>query len=153
MLIVHDSHSPADAEKPLDVLRWKGRKMGLLEIGYHLIIDRDGCVHRIRDVLCVGSHCPGYNHTSVGVCLIGGLGDKGRHEDNFTANQRTSLTFIAEAFLRQWPMLATVSGHNELRGYKNVGRPKCPSIGMDSVRERLVRGPGPTLTEMTNGHC
>ncbi len=152
MLIVHDSHSAPDAEQPLDVLRWRGRKMGLLEIGYHLIVDRSGAVHRIRDVLAVGSHCPGYNHTSVGVCLIGGLGERNAHVDNFTEAQKLSLTFIAEAFLRQWPMLAQVVGHNELRGYKNTGRPRCPSLSMDKVREGLERKlAGPTLTEMTNG--
>lgn len=127
--------------------------MGLLEIGYHLVIDRQGCVHRIRDVLCVGSHCPGYNHTSVGVCLIGGLGEKGRHEDNFTTDQRISLACLAEAFVRQWPALTSIVGHNELRGYKNSGRPRCPSLSMDAVRMGLRSGPGPTLSEMTsNGH-
>lgn len=146
MLIVHDSHTKPDVEKPVDVLRWQGRKMGLLEVGYHLVIDREGFIHYIRDVLSMGSHCPAYNHVSIGVCLIGGLDADGEHVNNFTLMQTGSLHMIVGCFQRQW-VNGKVLGHNELRGYRE-GPSKCPSIDMNLVRSWVSDIHGPTLSEM-----
>lgn len=120
--------------------------MGLLEIGYHLIIDRDGFIHRIRDILSIGSHCPAYNHRSVGVCLLGGLDEHDKHVSNFTPAQYRVLHNVIAAFKREWPF-ADVRGHNELPGYKTP-RFQCPSLDMDAIRAWVTDARGQTLTEM-----
>jgi len=136
--------------KPLDVLRWQGRKRGLLEIGYHLVVDRSGAVHRIRDVRCVGSHTPGYNHLSVGVCLLGGRDGDDKPADNFTGYQVAALDLIAAAFLREWPR-ARIVRHGDLKGYQGH---VCPPFAIDNLRFKATAWslePGPTLSSMTAG--
>jgi N-acetylmuramoyl-L-alanine amidase len=152
-MVLHDSHSKPSEEKPVDVLRWQGRTMGLLDIGYHLIIDREGIVHRIRDVRAVGSHAPGFNHLSVGVCLIGGLTEDGkRHEDSFTTEQRSALYRTGAAFLAEWPG-AEIKGHTELKGCQpGKNQVRCPFMDMDAVRVAIIGyGAAPTLSELTKG--
>jgi N-acetylmuramoyl-L-alanine amidase len=135
LLILHDSHTSLDVSKPQEILRWQGRARGLLDIGYHLIIDRTGNIHRLRDLEAVGSHTPGYNHLSIGVCLIGGRDETGKHvEDNFTTAQRTALRLVALAFVRQYPE-GRVVGHRELGGYKQSS--KCPCINVHNIRKML----------------
>jgi N-acetyl-anhydromuramyl-L-alanine amidase AmpD len=135
LLIVHDSHTGLDVSKPAEVLRWQGRARGLLDIGYHLIIDRDGCIHRLRELDTIGSHTPGYNHESIGICLIGGRDESGKHhEDNFTAPQRTAVRLIALAFLKQFPE-AKVVGHRELGRYRRTS--KCPTLNVHTLRKSL----------------
>ncbi|MCW2317110.1 hypothetical protein M2322_002664 [Rhodoblastus acidophilus] len=50
-------------------LRVRARENGLLDIGYHFVIERDGRVIMTRPVGRMGSHTPGCNHDSIGVCL------------------------------------------------------------------------------------
>lgn len=124
--------------------------MGLLEVGYHLVIDREGFVHYIRDVLSMGSHCPAYNHISIGVCLIGGLDANGDHSDDFTLLQIGSLHWICGGFLRQWSA-GRIRGHNELKGYRE-GPSACPAIDMNLVRSWISDAEGPTLSDMMERH-
>lgn len=114
--------------------------MGLLDIGYHLIIDRDGNIHRLRDLETVASHTPGYNHVSIGVCLVGGLDAKGNLcADEWTPTQHAALAIVCRAFLRQWPE-ARVVGHNELKGYRNNS--KCPAYDMHALRKDVTGARG-----------
>jgi hypothetical protein len=145
LLIIHDSHQgPGEWWRPVDVLRWQARKKGLLEVGYHLVVDRDGTTYRTRDVKSVGSHCPGYNHLSVGVCLIGGRDDHGEPEDNFTVSQRCVVGLVAAAFLLEWPK-ARVVGHNELSGYTDS---LCPPVSVKDILSATTLGSATTLSAM-----
>lgn len=120
--------------KPVDVLQWQGRQRGLLDIGYHLIVDRDGCIHRIRELDTMGSHTPGYNHESIAVCLVGGKGDDGKPANNFSSQQREAVKLLAMAFLREHPD-GQVKGHKELKGY---GWSHCPAFPMHGLRKDLI---------------
>ncbi|WP_391510057.1 N-acetylmuramoyl-L-alanine amidase, partial [Micrococcus luteus] len=73
-----------------EIAQWH-KEQGWLAIGYHFVIRRDGTVEAGRDQEAVGSHVKGYNSTSVGVCLVGGIDAKGNHEANFTPAQMQSL--------------------------------------------------------------
>jgi hypothetical protein len=103
--------------------------MGLLDVGYHLVIDRLGNLHRVRDITTIGSHTPGYNHLSIGVCLIGGLDVDGKVCDNFHKNQKAALRLIASAFLKEYPGSIVVA-HKDLKGY---GYKKCPALDVQQV--------------------
>lgn len=139
-VILHDSHTRPDVLSATDVPRWadlarrQGRKMGLLEIGYHSIIERDGSVVEARGRDVIGSHTPGFNLVSIGVCLVGGREeDGGDGVDNFTRDQRVSLLRLLHELRLQYPGLKVV-GHSEVQQYRNRSLPACPPIDMDELR-------------------
>lgn len=67
------------------------RAQGWLSIGYHFVIRRDGQVEEGRPHDVVGSHVKGFNERSIGICLVGGIDDQGKPEDNFTDDQKAAL--------------------------------------------------------------
>lgn len=157
LLVLHDSHSPPSVKRPVEHLRWQGRQRGLLEIGYHLIIGRDGASHLLRPIDVIGSHAPGFNHLSIGICLIGGR-DETRDvpEDNFTPIQRSVLLKYCAGFLTEFPD-AQVCGHSEIQKWKRKGASKtahgCPALDVNAVRLEAMAFKFPdnhtrTLTEM-----
>lgn len=84
------------------------------DIGYHLIIDRDGTVAGGRPMERTGAHTLGQNTGSIGVCLIGGRGGT-MHDDflaNFTEEQEESL-HINLHLLKQRFGDVLISGHNQ----------------------------------------
>lgn len=156
-LVVHCDHSKPSVRKPIENLRWQGRALGLLDIGYHGIIDRDGCLHLIRSMDLQGSHTPGFNHESVGVCLIGGRDDDGRHVANFTFAQLSTLVSITASFQAYYPQARAV-GHSEIQQVRKVGAASgkrvhagsgrhCPIVDMEEVRREAEAVP---LTEVVH---
>jgi N-acetyl-anhydromuramyl-L-alanine amidase AmpD len=106
----HTSPDPRDPSKP-----WS-------DIGYHDVIRRDGRVEQGRSIEKIGSHCKGHNAHSVGICLIGGLDDNLRPENNFTPEQWKSLVRLVRFYKVQYKK-ATVHGHREFDSSK-----ACPSF-------------------------
>lgn len=133
-VILHDSHTPPSIITPLQWLRHNGRVMGLLDIGYNAVIDRNGVITETRPRDAVGSHTPAYNHESIGVCLIGGLDDEGVQRDTFTLDQKLSLGAIFKQFEREFGPLELV-GHTELQRFKHRPGAKCPALNMGELRE------------------
>jgi N-acetylmuramoyl-L-alanine amidase len=120
-LVVHCS-----ATKPS--MNW-GRKeiehshvmRGFSMIGYHLVIRRDGSVETGRPLDMIGAHVEGHNDESVGVCLVGGIDDRGQPENNFTPQQMTSLVKVLEFWRLIFPT-AEILGH---RDFSKVAK-ACP---------------------------
>lgn len=139
-LIVHDSHTAMEAtQRGETYLRWRGRQMGLLDIGYHYVIERDGTLIECRPPDAMGSHCPGYNHNSVGVCLVGGLENE-HLVDNFTADQRAALCVLSVNLNARYGKTLAVKGHTELGRF--IGRHRyhpCPCLDMPTLRDQLKR--------------
>ena len=48
-----------------------GTKKGASDIGYHLVIHRDGSFHKGREIKTVGAHAKGHNRHSIGLCVCG----------------------------------------------------------------------------------
>src|SRR4051812_15459628 len=71
--VLHDSHTVPGQKSMIEWLKVHGRSNGLLSIGYHYLVFEDGELICCRPMGVQGSHCRGFNHNSVGVCLIGGL--------------------------------------------------------------------------------
>jgi len=154
LLILHDSHTPPDHTAIEDVPRWEtlaeagSKRMGLLSIGYHYIIERDGEVVQCQNREKIGAHTPGRNMDSIGICLVGGrsevpLGpfEDFQHvhhayypDDNFTPEQRLALLGLLNELLVAYPQ-ALVKGHSEVQHYRNRKLPKCPFLDMDLLRE------------------
>jgi hypothetical protein len=80
----------------------------------------------------VGSHAKGYNATSLGVVLVGGVRRDGKRlvaESNFTDAQWASLRRVLADLRERFPQ-ARIVGHRDL----NRGK-ECPSF---SVRDKLA---------------
>lgn len=141
-IILHDSHTTPDLERAVSWVKWQGRKMGLLESGYHFIIDRDGSKTEARPMALIGAACPGYDLHAIHVCLIGGLravdlGADGYHaqaEDNFTDAQRETLFGLVRA-LRGFYGPLPLMGHSEARRHHTTEQGgMCPACDMTDLR-------------------
>jgi N-acetyl-anhydromuramyl-L-alanine amidase AmpD len=99
-----------------DIRRWH-KERGFSDIGYHYVVKLDGTVEHGRDIELVGSHCLGYNKTSIGICYIGGLKD-GNPADTRTPEQRVALAELVASLLVSYPSIITIVGHNQLNPNK-----------------------------------
>ena len=132
-IVVHSAATKASMDidaKEID--RWH-RARGFLKIGYHFVILRDGTIEVGRNQDEVGAHCRGFNRISVGICVVGGLGDDGQAEDNFTDVQKENLrTLLID--LQAFYSDAEIKGHNELK--KGT---ECPSFSVeDFVNDTFI---------------
>jgi N-acetyl-anhydromuramyl-L-alanine amidase AmpD len=87
------------------------------DIGYHLVIRRDGMIEAGRPLEEIGAHVAGHNSDSVGVCLVGGLDEQGasfgNRPDLFTPAQWASVRIVYELLRRMYPH-AQHLGHRDL---------------------------------------
>ena len=130
-IILHESHTGPEVKSATAYLRANGRANGLLEIGYHFVIERDGTLNSTRPHAAIGSHAPGANHDSIGICLAA---DRGWTWQDHPA-QLASLRTIRLALIGIYGPLPLL-GHDEV--VKRAKRThKCPSFDMDWVRSHI----------------
>lgn len=135
-IILHESHTPASVGDATALLRAQGRANGLLEVGYHYVIEANGCVVNTRAWETVGSHCPGENHDSIGICLTG-------DEDTDwwgveRSPQMMALHQLYQTLYRWVGQRLPVVGHEEvLRGRRRHDQHPCPSFNMAQMRKFL----------------
>lgn len=102
------------------------KERGWSDIGYHVLITRDGEIHKGRHLDTIGSHCKGENETSIGVCLIG--------KDTFTLNQvRSLIECVQFLLLRQGLTLDDVYCHHEFESAKAQGK-TCPNFDINTFK-------------------
>ncbi len=131
VLMLHSSHTPPSVPRAMGYLKWKGRGMGLLEIGYHFVIDRDGSRTETRPMALIGQASTRFNATAVHVCLMGGMAeDYVTPEDNFTEDQR-AMAFDTIRWLKGIYGGVSLMGHSEaVKGHKLP----CPEFDMNDFR-------------------
>lgn len=96
---------------------------GWSDIGYHYVIRRNGMVDSGRPVGVSGAHAKGFNSSSIGVCLVGGLDRKGRPSVLFDERQMASLRELVNSLMVEYDVKADmVVGHRDL---PNVNK-DCP---------------------------
>jgi N-acetylmuramoyl-L-alanine amidase len=107
-----------------DIDKWH-RKNGWACIGYHYVIRRDGTVEEGRDEAVIGAHVQGYNHNSVGICMVGGVDadDVSKAKNNFTPAQFESLKQLLVDLKIRYPS-AIIQGHRDFPSVKKA----CPSF-------------------------
>jgi len=103
------------------------RANGWRDIGYHYVIRRGGQVEDGRPVEQAGAHVSGHNRNSIGICLVGGINDRGLAEDNFRPEQKTSLRKVLINLSKHFPG-AQVLGHRDFPGVKK----DCPCFDVRS---------------------
>ena len=82
------------------------------DIGYHYLIDIDGKILNGRDERLIGSHCQGYNETSIGICYVGGRKSDGTNADTRNEKQKDALTKLLNHLHNRYPN-AKVYGHRD----------------------------------------
>lgn len=126
-IAVHCSATPPDQDIGFKEIDRMHRMRGFLSCGYHFIVRRDGTLEPGRDLSLRGAHVEGFNHCSVGICLIGGV-DKTKAmkpEANFTEAQLMTLATLVKILTGQFPHAET-QGH---RDFPNVAE-ACPSFNV-----------------------
>lgn len=132
-IIVHCSATPPDMDVGRHEIDQWHRQRGWKGIGYHYVIRRSGAIELGRPETQIGAHAEGYNATSIGICMVGGVrrhNGKMLAEDNFTPAQYDTLKTLVQRLTVRYPGSKTI-------GHRDVDRRKeCPSF---SVRDWLVR--------------
>lgn len=114
MIVIHAAATPPSMDIGVqEIDRWH-RAKGWLSVGYHFVIRRDGTLEDGRPVEKSGAHAAGYNKSSIGICLVGGLAaDRKTPENNFTVEQFTTLEGLVEYWHGRFPA-AQILGHRDL---------------------------------------
>lgn len=101
---------------------------GWKDIGYHYVIKRSGEIERGRKDETAGAHCEGHNTGTLGICLVGGISETGRPENNFTPAQFMAVQELIYSLKEKYPTIVKLSGHSD---YANKA---CPCF---NVHEKL----------------
>ncbi len=131
-IAIHCSATPPKMDIGAEEIdRWH-RARGFIKIGYHYVIRRDGTVETGRPTSEIGAHVEGYNSSSIGVCLVGGVdaSKQMKPANNFTAPQFSNLTGLLVKLKGTYPT-AVVQGH---RDFPNVAK-ACPSFDVKGWAE------------------
>lgn len=127
-IVVHCSATPEDMDIGADEIKRWHLQRGWLDIGYHYVIRRNGKVEKGRPTNVPGAHARGFNHLSLGICLVGGVeSDKKTAEANFTQAQWESLELQLRELKRAYPE-AEILGHRDLPRVQK----QCPSFDVRS---------------------
>ena len=120
-IIIHCAATKPSMDIGTEEIRKWHLERGFSDIGYHDVIRRDGSVEEGRPMELAGAHCQGQNAHSIGICLVGGIDEKGKPENNFTEAQFKSLRRLLQMYKTQHKK-ATIHGHNEF------ANKACPSF-------------------------
>ena len=120
-IAVHCSATPPSMDIGEDDIRAWHLERKFSDIGYNLVIKRDGTVQVGRPLDYRGAHVAHHNDEAIGVCLIGGVDENGTAEFNYTDEQMASLLDTICFLRRIWPD-AEVKGHRDFPGVTKA----CP---------------------------
>lgn len=121
--VIHSSATPANMDIGVHEIRSWHIKKGYIDIGYHIIVRRNGEVEFGRPIDTQGAHSVPVNKNSVGICLVGGADSNGEPENNFTEDQFETLKYLVEALDIVFGKLIWV-GHRDV----NKTPTACPSF-------------------------
>lgn len=117
-IIIHAADTPPVMDIGAEeIRRWHVDGNGWADIGYHHVICRNGAVEEGRPIETPGAHVSGRNADSIGICLVGGRGENGRPDCNFTAAQWSALEALVGYYSRRFPD-AIVRGHRDYDDHK-----------------------------------
>ena len=134
-IIIHCSATKPSMDIGADeITDWHVKGNGWSDIGYHYVIRRDGSIEPGRDLKKDGAHAKGHNKDTIGICLVGGVNDKGTPQDNFTPNQYETLnTLVQDVLFRDCTSTECyIKGHNEL------SNKACPSFDVQEWRQKVA---------------
>ncbi len=120
-IVIHSTQTKPNADISIrNVDEWH-RKRGLLKVGYHFFIKRDGVIEVGRNPNEIGAHIKEQDSTSISVCIAGGLNTRGVVAPDYVKEQIESL-FVLIRTLKYMYSNAKVVGHRDL------SETECPSF-------------------------
>lgn len=120
-IIIHSTNTKPNVDLSARDIDEKHRKKGLLKIGYHCVVKRDGTIDLGRPFNEIGAHLQSHDHESIGICIVGGLNTRGVVAPDYTKEQFKSLFFLVNT-LKYMYTKAKVVGHRDVDGGE------CPSF-------------------------
>lgn len=126
-IVIHCSATPPTMDIGVDEIDKWHRDRGWSKIGYHIVIRREpgelgGLIeYGDRTLSDIGAHVKGYNSKSLGICMIGGVDNSNKPENNFTEDQFEALRKTINFLISIFPN-AKIVGH---RDFPNVHK-SCP---------------------------
>lgn len=120
-IFIHCSATPPEMDVGVTAIRRWHKERGWSDIGYHYVIKRDGTTQQGRPVSRMGAHTKGYNATSIGICLAGGVNAKGKPQANYTRAQWMMLEFLVDDLMGQYGI-----PHTNIHGHNEVSAKACP---------------------------
>jgi N-acetylmuramoyl-L-alanine amidase len=116
-IIVHCSATPASMDiGAREIRQWhRSTPFNFKDIGYHYVIRRDGAVEVGRPLAMPGAHAAGHNHSSIGLCLVGGVDANSRTkgEFNYTHWQMDALWWEISAIIAEFDIKRLI-GHRDV---------------------------------------
>jgi N-acetylmuramoyl-L-alanine amidase len=116
-IVIHCTATPQSAKVSSIVRYWKD-VLGWKNVGYHKIIDSDGCVHILAPDSDVTNGVSGHNSRSLHVAYIGG-----QHRDDRTEAQKEALKHVVNEWKGLYPN-ARILGHRDFKGATKA----CPNF-------------------------
>ena len=123
ILVVHCSATRPEQDIGAKVIRDWHLQKGWSDLGYHIVIRRDGFIEYGRPFDRDGAHVKGHNTGTIGVCMVGGLDYDGEPAPEFNGEQLLSLKRVIQALNILFPNIK-VMGH---RDFPDVHK-ACPSF-------------------------
>lgn len=96
------------------------------DIGYHYVIRLDGSLEEGRPLYKQGAHVRGHNQTSIGICYIGGLDQKGRAVNTMNIMQRAAIEELVDELVLVFDQITDFCGHCDFPGVKKT----CPNFAV-----------------------
>lgn len=132
LVIHHSAFYEADGLATLaEVQRLHREDRGWADVGYHLLVDKDGTIYEGRELSVRGAHTAGYNTGSAGICLLGDF--------RFEAPAKVQLD--ATLSLVRW--LVELLNPSHLAGHKQFNPATiCPGPFLAAQIEALAHAAG-----------
>ena len=125
-IILHCSATPNHMDIGVkEITDWHVNGNGWNDIGYHIVIRRDGTIEDGRPINKIGSHCYGHNRHSIGICLVG----EGKTHESFTELQYEALQTTIASLMQLYPTITKVTQHSDYDSKK----PFCAGLTDDQL--------------------
>lgn len=115
-IVIHCSATRASHDIGAAAINQWHLERGWSGIGYHFVIRRNGELEFGRPVEKVGAHVRGHNAYTIGVCMVGGLNEDGKPENNFTDAQFETALELCDNLVAKYTVnmrKPTVLGHRD----------------------------------------
>jgi len=111
-IVIHCSATPPSLDIGVKEIDAWHKKQGWARVGYHYVIRRNGQLEKGRPEDKAGAHVKGFNHCSIGICLVGGLDNKRVAASEFTPEQWATLGVLVDELHIKYPT-AEILGHKD----------------------------------------
>ncbi len=122
-IVIHSTNTKPNANVSIRTVDEWHRKRGLLKVGYHFFIRREGLIEVGRGPNEVGAHIKDQDSDSVSVCMAGGLNTRGVTAPDYTKGQLESLFVLVKT-------LKYMFADAEVVGHRDLSKTECPSFNV-----------------------